>query len=734
MASIGMTWRADLSAGLIAAVLTLPICVASGVLAFAPLGPDYAPAGASAGLIGAIFGGAVSALLATSSFVVTSPRVSESLVLASLIVALSRTTPVANDKTLIIAAVTACVLLGGLWQTIFGLVGIAKVIKFTPHPVLVGFLNGVAVLIIISQCKPYLLINPATSNPVMVDKPWMVGLFAATAAVILLFPAVTKRLPGSQRLTRIPPIVIGFFGGIAAYYAMKALQPSLELGPTLGSVHLALLPPLLKLSSGDWPAIARLGVNSITISVVVAIVATLDSMLTFRTVQNTGDVKLSPVRDLLAQGLGNCVSAIAGGVTTAASPSATLGAYRAGGRSRITPITCALALLVMSLFLPNYLARIPTVVLSSILLAVGVQMFDRWTFEIVNDVRQSSSTLHRRRALYDLAVVFIVLGVTVFYSLVAGVIAGCLLAGIIFVMNMSRPIVRRSFSGADIQSKRIRPAADVAILNDTARQRSVLQLEGVLFFGNADDLSVRIRRLFQASEMIALDMRGVSDIDASGAASLTNLVKKCRELKKHLLFCEVPPAHIDRIAQLAGKSDAYEQQIKSDLDSALEWMEERSLQIHADKRSKADVLQLAEIDFLAGLDDAALRRLSEVLTERNFAAGEIICRRGDQGDRMWLLTKGSVSVRLPTADGRGEKRIASLARGTIIGEMALVETARRSATIVADEPVVCYELPRSGFECLLTEQPLIATKLLANLSRELARRLRRTSEDLSLLS
>jgi len=322
----------------------------------------------------------------------------------------------------------------------------------------------------------------------------------------------------------------------------------------------------------------------------------------------------------------------------------------------------------------------------------------------------------------------------VFYSLVAGVIAGCLLAGIIFVMNMSRPIVRRSFSGADIQSKRIRPAADVAILNDTARQRSVLQLEGVLFFGNADDLSVRIRRLFQASEMIALDMRGVSDIDASGAASLTNLVKKCRELKKHLLFCEVPPAHIDRIAQLAGKSDAYEQQIKSDLDSALEWMEERSLQIHADKRSKADVLQLAEIDFLAGLDDAALRRLSEVLTERNFAAGEIICRRGDQGDRMWLLTKGSVSVRLPTADGRGEKRIASLARGTIIGEMALVETARRSATIVADEPVVCYELPRSGFECLLTEQPLIATKLLANLSRELARRLRRTSEDLSLLS
>ena len=75
-------------------------------------------------------------------------------------------------------------------------------------------------------------------------------------------------------------------------------------------------------------------------------------------------------------------------------------------------------------------------------------------------------------------------------------------------------------------------------------------------------------------------------------------------------------------------------------------------------------------------------------------------------------------------------RIASLSRGTTIGEMALVEQARRSATIVADEHVVAHELPRSGYALLLSEHPVIATKLLSNLSRELARRLRRTSEDL----
>jgi CRP-like cAMP-binding protein len=62
--------------------------------------------------------------------------------------------------------------------------------------------------------------------------------------------------------------------------------------------------------------------------------------------------------------------------------------------------------------------------------------------------------------------------------------------------------------------------------------------------------------------------------------------------------------------------------------------------------------------------------------------------------------------------------------------MALVESARRSATIIADEPVVCYELVRDGFATMLAEHPAIATKLLSNLARELARRLSRTSEDL----
>src|SRR6516164_5650685 len=135
------------SDGAIASILSRPVCVAAGVLAFSPLGPAYAALGATAGLLGAIAAGGISALAATSSFVVTIPRVSESLVLVNLIVTLLAKPGIASDKDLIIYAVYACVLLGGVWQVVFGLAGVAKIIKFTPHTVLIGFLGGVAVLV-----------------------------------------------------------------------------------------------------------------------------------------------------------------------------------------------------------------------------------------------------------------------------------------------------------------------------------------------------------------------------------------------------------------------------------------------------------------------------------------------------------------------------------------------------------------------------------------------------------
>ena len=200
--STGMAYRKDVAAGAIASIVSMPVCVAAGVLAFAPFGPDFAAVGAAAGLTGAIVAGFVAGLVATSSFIITSPRVSESLLLASLIMTLSTRPAIANDKALIVIAVFSCVMLGGLWQAIFGLAGVAKIIKFTPHPVLVGFLNGIAALVVVSQLKPYFLISALSSNIALIDKPWMFLFMVGVATLMLLFPTVAKRNQVHGRLPK----------------------------------------------------------------------------------------------------------------------------------------------------------------------------------------------------------------------------------------------------------------------------------------------------------------------------------------------------------------------------------------------------------------------------------------------------------------------------------------------------------------------------------------------------
>jgi CRP-like cAMP-binding protein len=130
-----------------------------------------------------------------------------------------------------------------------------------------------------------------------------------------------------------------------------------------------------------------------------------------------------------------------------------------------------------------------------------------------------------------------------------------------------------------------------------------------------------------------------------------------------------------------------------------------------------------------GLSADELQILADTMEKREFAPQTTLCREGEPGDRMWLLLRGTVSVCLNAPDRR-RMRIASLGRGTTVGEMSLVETSVRSADIIADETVVCYELTRDAFDRVLLEHPTIGSRLLANLVKEIAGRLRRTSSEL----
>lgn len=703
-----MRWPQEILAGLTTACASLPICLATGLLLFGALGPEHS-AGITASLYGLVAGGTCAALIGRSSFITSSPRASLALVQASLLASGSAAVLLQVGPSAVMAALTLCVLLAGLWQLVFGVMGMARIIKFTPHPVLAGFINGIALLLIVSQLRSFL------------DRPLIAAFVVVLAAFIVWWSGWSKRIPGG---------IAGLVAGVLVFHAASSLA-ALDLGPLLGPISLPLPPvaPIAALLDEDvrralLAALAPLVLTALAL----AVVGTLESLLMHRAAQNLDPNAVSSPRDLFAQGLGNCASALAGGMAITASPTQSMAGYRAGGRTRLVPLTAIGVITALVLAAPAAFSVIPVAVLSAVLVATGVLLFDRWSLRLLREALRQPSVARRRRAWSDLAVVAVVMVLTAAVSVVAGIIAGSLLAGLTFIINMSRPVVRKVRSCEGLASKRVRTAADAALLRRSGGRRKVLELEGVLFFGNADELSQRARALFGDCDSIVLDLRGISDIDASGANILENLVHTSAGAGRRLLFCNVPAPHKELVEALAAAGSGTA--VFADLDAALESMEENVLQAQGAGRSAGEALDLWQHPMLEGIEGADRDALARRLVHRRFAPGATLCAEGEPAQVMWLLTRGSVSVRVRTSGA--SLRVASCATGTAIGEVGWLQEATRSATVVADEEVEAYELSRESFAWLEDTRPEAATKLLRNIAIELARRLRDRTEDLRL--
>ena len=139
---------------------------------------------------------------------------------------------------------------------------------------------------------------------------------------------------------------------------------------------------------------------------------------------------------------------------------------------------------------------------------------------------------------------------------------------------------------------------------------------------------------------------------------------------------------------------------------------------------------LAQADLTQGMPPADIDILKRHLTAISYPAGTALCHAGDPSDRLWILTRGTVSIRVsgPT----GDRRLASLAPGCSVGEMGLLEHQPRSADVVADDDVEAFMLTGLQFEALLRDHPRVGQAILTNIARQLAQRLRVTSEDLRL--
>lgn len=726
----------DISGGVTAGILTIPVSMGYGLLALQPLGEGYLSYGIVAGLMSAIVVLLACALLGGSAGLMYTPRSVVTLVMAAVVLeGVARGPAVVaahGDVGRTLTLVFFVVFMAGLFQALFGAVRLGRLIRYIPSPVMSGFQNAVAVLILLAQVDT--LLGFRRHVPLSAIGSNLTAVQPLTLAVGLLSCLAMWYGP---RLTKsIPPALLGLFVGTAAYYAVSTAGYRALLGPIIGPLPSALPVPRylpgfggLLAEHGMWPVLLTLGVGAFGL----AVVSSLDVLLCARLMDGVTGERASGPRELVRIGLGNVVAACFGGISSGVNLGASFANHRAGGRTRLAAVIAAAVILLAVLLLSPVIAMLPRVVVAGMLVVVGIQLFDRTTLQLLARAI-GGQLLHWRVMVLDLLVIMLVAATILVFDPVVGVAMGMALAVVFFLVRMSKSVVRRSYHGDVVRSRKARDPRLMGLLAARGRQIVVFELEGPIFFGTAEDLATRAEEPEAgAGGYVVLDFKRVNELDSTGARILVQINDRLRKRGGCLLISHAHENHlVSSVLRDLGVTGALGDHASFvDTDAALEFAEDRLILAHAPGHALDGEMPVDRLSVLDGLSEEEGAVVRALLVRRTYAKDEIVIQEGSPDRDLFLMARGVASVKVGLPGQSRQRRLASFSAGTVFGEVALLDRQPRSATVTADEAVVCYILSEDAFRALVKDHHAIAIKLLTNLGSELGRRLRRANAMIS---
>jgi len=464
--------KGDLMGGLTAAIVALPLALAFAVAS----GVDP-----KAGLYAAIVAGIIASLFGGSPVQITGPTGAMAVILVALV------SQYGLEKIWIAG------ILAGLMQIALGVLKMGKLITYFPYPVIIGFTNGIAVIIFSGQLGAFLGVKADAGHGFL---PMMQGLFgmlpqvnlaavgvgALVIAIMVVWPRINATIPGSLVGLVIATVAASLLG--LDVPRIGTIPQSLPL-PQLPEFDLAILKDLIK------PAIALAALGSIE-SLLSAVVA--DGM--------TGQ-KHKPNQELIGQGLANVAVPFFGGIPVTGAIARTAVNIRSGGRTRLSGVIHGVALAVIVLAFAPLAAQIPLAALAGILMVTSFRMLEWHQVKLMVNSTKS-----------DLFVLLLTWGVTIFFDLILAVEVGLIAAAALFLRRMS------DLHLIKMPSEKILPPGDPTLIPP---DMAVYQIAGPLFFGAATEFADTLKEQRQI-RVLLLRMRAVPNIDATAAVSLEEIV------------------------------------------------------------------------------------------------------------------------------------------------------------------------------------------------------------------
>ncbi|MDK9704517.1 MAG: SulP family inorganic anion transporter [Sulfuritalea sp.] len=720
----------DFWGGFAAMLVALPSAIAYGVTIYSVLGGAHVAMGALAGILGATAIGLVASSLGGTSRLISAPCAPAAAVASAFAIEALRT-GVPVDTTLLL--LTLLGLLAGLLQVLFGVLRLGRLIKYMPYTVVSGYLSGVGLIIIGSQV-PKLLGTPKDLNfwgALSTPGAWrwegiVVGV--VTIAVMVGAPRVIKAVPGA---------VLGLMAGVAVYFGLALLNPallSLQANTLVvgaldsgggGSFFAGLAERWTAFSAVSLQQLEMLAIPALTLAVLLSI----DTLKTCVVLDALTRSRHDSNRELIGQGLGNLASGAIGGIPGAGTMGATLVNISGGGASRFSGMVEGVLALLAFLLLANFISWVPVAGLAGILIVIGIRMIDR----------NSLNYLKSRSTILDFAVIVAVIGTALTVSLIAASGIGIVLAVMLFIREqIGGSVIRRKLLGNETFSKRIRTHEEMEILTAHGSRAAVIELQGSLFFGTADQLYRSLEPELKSRDFLILDMRRIQTVDVTAAHLLEQVKDMLAERHGFLIFSAIPVAlpsgrdmqqYFDQVGLIRQDSPV---RVFPALDDALEWVEDRIIHEAALQRDEEVPLELHEVELFAGRKEQTLAALEQCMEKRSVKKGETIFSRGDSGDEMFLIRRGAIRLVLPLSD-RQSHHLGTFGRGAFFGEMAFLDGAVRSADAVAFADTDLYVLSRRAFDKFAEEHKKLGLRLMEGIASVLASRLRYTNAELRVL-
>ncbi|MEE4162998.1 MAG: SulP family inorganic anion transporter [Woeseiaceae bacterium] len=471
--------RGDFYGGLTTGVVALPLALAFG---------EASGAGPIAGLWGAIIVGFFASLFGGTGSNVSGPTGPMVVVFAGVFASLS------GNPGLVFGAVV----LAGILQILFGVFRLGQYIRLVPYPVISGFMSGIGCIIIALQLARLFGHEPEgggtipalSAIPGAVMAPNIAALIVGvvTLGVIFFWPKMlNKWVPGA-----LAALIIG-----------TVLSLFLKGAPILGDIPTGFPSFIMpEFTASTFLLVAEA-------AFILAVLGAIDSLLTSLVADNMTRTRHNSDKELVGQGIGNTVAGLFGAIPGAGATMRTVVNIRTGGQTKIAGMLHALVLLAVVISLAPLASKIPHAVLAGILIKVGWDIID------VNYLKRA-----HRGPRWDLALMVLVLGLTVFVDLITAVAAGVVLAALAFVKQLADEQLEKFRNGETSTSPEERE-----LLDQADGHVLLFDFGAPLSFGAATDLGLQVReRVKEKGDAIILDFSQVPFIDVSAARAVETII------------------------------------------------------------------------------------------------------------------------------------------------------------------------------------------------------------------